>query len=199
MFASLGTKTRDDLWSSNYWSRVNFGTRQPGSPFLKSPRFSRRQWPPANNGCRIANWKHFPERHQTQLCSPPASNLDCLGLDSRGFYDAFGTIESVNRGLQRRYLSTTIAATMLASSTMARQLVRSQHKTMPAFQAVGFLLQQQRGYATPMGAPKNFRIKQRPEWDQEKEGTFERAGKYFLMTEMARGMYVLLEQFFRPP
>jgi len=24
-------------------------------------------------------------------------------------------------------------------------------------------------------------------------------GKFFLMTEMARGMYVLLEQFFRPP
>jgi len=28
-------------------------------------------------------------------------------------------------------------------------------------------------------------------WDQ--------AGNYFLLTEMMRGMYVVLEQFFRPP
>jgi hypothetical protein len=27
----------------------------------------------------------------------------------------------------------------------------------------------------------------------------DRVGKYFLLTEMARGMYVVLEQFFRPP
>lgn len=37
------------------------------------------------------------------------------------------------------------------------------------------------------------------EWDQEAEGTMTKVGKYFLMTEMFRGMYVLLEQFFRPP
>jgi NADH dehydrogenase (ubiquinone) Fe-S protein 8 len=57
-----------------------------------------------------------------------------------------------------------------------------------------------RGYATPSGPPpKGFRLRPQPEWDQEKEGTFDKAGKYFLLTEMARGMYVLLEQFFRPP
>jgi NADH dehydrogenase (ubiquinone) Fe-S protein 8 len=57
-----------------------------------------------------------------------------------------------------------------------------------------------RGYATPAGPPpKGFRIPPPTEWDQEKEGTFDRLGKYFLLTEMARGMYVLLEQFFRPP
>ena len=27
----------------------------------------------------------------------------------------------------------------------------------------------------------------------------DKAGKYFLLGEMARGMYVVLEQFFRPP
>ncbi|KAL6866443.1 ndufs8, ubiquinone oxidoreductase 23 kd subunit [Amphichorda felina] len=60
--------------------------------------------------------------------------------------------------------------------------------------------QQTRGYATPKGPPPaNFRTSQRVEWAWEKDSTLDRLGKYFLMTEMARGMYVLLEQFFRPP
>jgi NADH dehydrogenase (ubiquinone) Fe-S protein 8 len=57
-----------------------------------------------------------------------------------------------------------------------------------------------RGYATPHGPPPTgFRVKPLKEWDEEKEGTFDRLGRIFLMTEMARGMYVLLEQFFRAP
>ncbi|KAB5513181.1 oxidoreductase-like protein [Coniochaeta sp. 2T2.1] len=57
-----------------------------------------------------------------------------------------------------------------------------------------------RGYATPAGPPpKNFRLKPQQSWDQDKEGTFTKIGKYFLLAEMARGMYVALEQFFRPP
>lgn len=60
--------------------------------------------------------------------------------------------------------------------------------------------QQQRGYATPMGPPpKNFRTSRQTEWPWDKETTLDRMGKYFLLTEMARGMYVLMEQFFRPP
>ena len=58
----------------------------------------------------------------------------------------------------------------------------------------------QRGYATPAGPPpQGFRLKPKPRWDQEKESTADKMGKYFLLLEMARGMYVLLEQFFRPP
>jgi NADH dehydrogenase (ubiquinone) Fe-S protein 8 len=57
----------------------------------------------------------------------------------------------------------------------------------------------QRGYATPMGPPpKGFRTSKPIEWAGDKDSTLDRLGKYFLMTEMARGMYVLLEQFFRP-
>lgn len=57
-----------------------------------------------------------------------------------------------------------------------------------------------RGYATPAGPPpKGFRLQKQPEWNEEKEPTFDKIGKYFLLAEMARGMYVLLEQFFRPP
>lgn len=57
-----------------------------------------------------------------------------------------------------------------------------------------------RGYATPLGPPpKGFRQQPPKKWDEDTESTFNKMGKYFLMTEMARGMYVLLEQFFRPP
>ncbi|KAG8409425.1 ndufs8, ubiquinone oxidoreductase 23 kd subunit [Metarhizium acridum] len=59
---------------------------------------------------------------------------------------------------------------------------------------------QTRGYATPAGPPpKNFRTSRHTEWPWDKEKTLDRLGKYFLLTEMARGMYVLMEQFFRPP
>lgn len=37
------------------------------------------------------------------------------------------------------------------------------------------------------------------QWTWDRDSTLDRMGKFFLMTEMARGMYVLLEQFFRPP
>lgn len=54
--------------------------------------------------------------------------------------------------------------------------------------------------ATPSGPPPaGFRLPKPERWDQSKESTLDKAGKYFLLTEMARGMYVVLEQFFRPP
>jgi len=57
-----------------------------------------------------------------------------------------------------------------------------------------------RGYATPAGPPpKGFRITRPKEWHEEAEGTMTKVSNYFLLTEMFRGMYVLLEQFFRPP
>jgi NADH dehydrogenase (ubiquinone) Fe-S protein 8 len=72
--------------------------------------------------------------------------------------------------------------------------------SLPAAQPMMAVMQAVRTYATPHGPPpKNFRLKPAPTWEQEKEGTFDKIGKYFLLAEMARGMYVLLEQFFRPP
>lgn len=47
--------------------------------------------------------------------------------------------------------------------------------------------------------PDGFRIAPPAKWNENKESVWDQAGKYFLLTEMARGMYVLLEQFFRPP
>ncbi|KAL7945015.1 hypothetical protein V8C42DRAFT_324319 [Trichoderma barbatum] len=91
------------------------------------------------------------------------------------------------------------AAAMLAK----RQLARAPASTSSLMMATRMLAtpyHQQRGYATPKGPPpQNFRTSQQVEWAWEKDSLLDRLGKYFLMTEMARGMYVLLEQFFRPP
>lgn len=49
------------------------------------------------------------------------------------------------------------------------------------------------------GAPgADFRIKKETGWGEE-ETALDKAGRTFLMMEMLRGMYVVLEQFFRPP
>ena len=55
-------------------------------------------------------------------------------------------------------------------------------------------------FATPAGPPpQGFRLPRKERWDESKETSLDKAGKYFLLTEMMRGMYVVLEQFFRPP
>ncbi|KAL2109097.1 hypothetical protein VUR80DRAFT_2961 [Thermomyces stellatus] len=85
---------------------------------------------------------------------------------------------------------------MLAATTRQLPLAASRvglGRALPA----AFAASARRGYALPAGPPpSNFRITKKPE---ETESTMDRAGNYFLMTEMLRGMYVLLEQFFRPP
>ncbi|KAG4221627.1 hypothetical protein PC116_g29897 [Phytophthora cactorum] len=79
---------------------------------------------------------------------------------------------------------------------LSRQLVRRQ----PVAASTVARIVAQRTYATPAGTPvKGFRTPPPKRWDEQEDGTFERAGKYFLLTEMFRGMYVALENFFRPP
>lgn len=99
----------------------------------------------------------------------------------------------------------------MLSTTSTRQLARAAaaassvsspsallSRTTPA--AVQHAMLTRRCYATPMGPPpKGFRQAPPKKWDEDTEATFDKLGKYFLLTEMARGMYVLLEQFFRPP
>ncbi|KAL9018546.1 MAG: hypothetical protein Q9185_004148 [Variospora sp. 1 TL-2023] len=54
--------------------------------------------------------------------------------------------------------------------------------------------------ALPAGPPPaGFRLPRAKRWDEGTETSLDKAGKYFLMTEMLRGMYVVIEQFFRPP
>jgi len=54
--------------------------------------------------------------------------------------------------------------------------------------------------ATPSGPPpQGFRLPAPSRWDSAKETTLDKAGNYFLLLELFRGMYVVLEQFFRAP
>lgn len=54
--------------------------------------------------------------------------------------------------------------------------------------------------ATPQGPPpRSFRLPEQTRWHNDKESIMDRAGNYFMLTEIFRGMYVVLEQFFRPP
>ncbi|OCT47574.1 NADH-ubiquinone oxidoreductase [Cladophialophora carrionii] len=53
--------------------------------------------------------------------------------------------------------------------------------------------------ALPLGPPPSgFRLPKPKRFD-EGEALMDKASNYFLLTEMLRGMYVVLEQFFRPP
>ncbi|KAK5102019.1 ndufs8, ubiquinone oxidoreductase 23 kd subunit [Lithohypha guttulata] len=53
--------------------------------------------------------------------------------------------------------------------------------------------------ALPAGPPPaNYRLPKPKRFD-EGESSLNKASKYFLLMEMFRGMYVVLEQFFRPP
>ena len=90
-----------------------------------------------------------------------------------------------------------MAPALQASTAM---LARRQLTTSSSLMAARLFVAQQRGYATPQGPPPaNFRTSRQVKWTWDNESTLDRVGKFFLMTEMARGMYVLLEQFFRPP
>jgi hypothetical protein len=54
--------------------------------------------------------------------------------------------------------------------------------------------------ALPKGTPpSNFRLPPEINWENDPEPMSDRIGKYFLMNELFRGAYVVLEQFFRPP
>lgn len=87
--------------------------------------------------------------------------------------------------------------TTSTAAVLSRQLVRRQ--PLPAAATIARIVAQ-RSYATPAGPPPpNFRLPRSKRWDDETETTLDRNGRYFLMTEMFRGMYVALEQYFRPP
>jgi NADH dehydrogenase (ubiquinone) Fe-S protein 8 len=92
--------------------------------------------------------------------------------------------------------------TMLARTRPAATLFRSSQFAsgrLPSPAAVAFFSTTLSRAATPAGPPPpGFRLPKPKRWD-EGEGALDRAGKYFLLMEMFRGMYVSLEQFFRPP
>lgn len=47
--------------------------------------------------------------------------------------------------------------------------------------------------------PEGFRIPRPATWEESKEGALAKATKWFLLAEMFRGMYIVLEMYFRAP
>ncbi|KAI5244535.1 NADH-ubiquinone oxidoreductase subunit [Aureobasidium subglaciale] len=90
----------------------------------------------------------------------------------------------------------TMAAAVLRNS--ARPLVASPRLFTPA--STSLFSTSAARFASGSGAPaQGYRMPAPARWDQQKESTADKLGNYFLLTEMMRGMYVVLEQFFRPP
>ncbi|KAI6245693.1 NADH-ubiquinone oxidoreductase [Erysiphe necator] len=86
-------------------------------------------------------------------------------------------------------------------TNLSRQLthIANPYRSTNPF-TIGIRGQNSRSFATPSGPPPSkFRLPTPKRWNESKESVLDKAGTYFLMTEMFRGMYVVLEQFFRPP
>lgn len=88
---------------------------------------------------------------------------------------------------------------MATSRSVARLIAFRRSPFMPIGSAANFSSSVSRA-ATPAGPPQpGFRLPPPKRWDQGAESSLDKASKYFLMAEIFRGMYVVLEQFFRPP
>ena len=95
----------------------------------------------------------------------------------------------------------TITALARARPTSATAfLARSAFRPATTTAAAAAFSTTSRTSASGVGAPPaNFRPARPLRFDEKKDSLFDHAGNYFLLTEMFRGMYVVLEQFFRPP
>ncbi|KAK5124506.1 hypothetical protein LTR85_001723 [Meristemomyces frigidus] len=78
-------------------------------------------------------------------------------------------------------------------------LLANAARTSFAAQQHAFSTTARRAATTEGPPPANFRLPKPERWNEKKDNVWDRAGNYFLLTEMVRGMYVVLEQFFRPP
>lgn len=102
-------------------------------------------------------------------------------------------------------LSSPLFGFIMASSKSVMRLVASGRPTLsssslrPLGSTANFSSSVRRA-ALPAGPPQpGFRLSPPKRWDQSEESSLDKATKYFLMSEIFRGMYVVLEQFFRPP
>lgn len=88
---------------------------------------------------------------------------------------------------------------MTAPRSVARLVAYRRSSFMPLGSTANFSSSASRA-ATPAGPPQpGFRLPPPKRWDQGSESSLDKASKYFLMAELFRGMYVVLEQYFRPP
>ncbi|KAK4936620.1 ndufs8, ubiquinone oxidoreductase 23 kd subunit [Elasticomyces elasticus] len=87
-----------------------------------------------------------------------------------------------------------LVARPLTTSATLRQVERS-----PFLRATAQFHTSSPRNALPSGPPpQGYRLPRPKRWD-EGENVADKASNYFLLTEMMRGMYVVMEQFFRAP
>jgi NADH dehydrogenase (ubiquinone) Fe-S protein 8 len=88
----------------------------------------------------------------------------------------------------------------MASTRQIARLVASRRSPfMPLGSTANFSSSAIRA-ATPAGPPQpGFRLPAQKTWENDGKSAMNRASEYFLLMEMFRGMYVVIEQFFRPP
>ncbi len=105
------------------------------------------------------------------------------------------------------YATTTLTPTAMSAPRSLSALTRSRlgnravnqcASVRPAFAAT-FSTSSSRQATTGGAPPAGFRLPRPVKWNERKDSVWDQAANYFLFTEMARGMWVLLEQFFRPP
>lgn len=97
-----------------------------------------------------------------------------------------------------RPASRLVARPSTASAILLRQVQGDRSPFLRTATAAQFHTSSPR-HALPSGPPpRGYRLP-RPKRFDEGEHVLDKASNYFLLTEMFRGMYVVLEQFFRPP
>lgn len=159
------------------------------------------------------NWQLALQLHFSTWKPPessPTSQSDACGIFDKldiihsPFHLALSPCRhclSILSHASKKMASTLRPASRLATRPLSSTLAIRQAQPQPShlLRATSQFHTSAHRNATPMGAPpKGFRLPKPKRFD-EGEKFLDQASNYFLMTEMLRGMYVVLEQFFRPP
>lgn len=134
----------------------------------------------------------------------PVLGLDITSIQLREFdephrHSSTSTPPSLSPPPASTMASTKPLAMLCRPSTQLLRASRTSASS-PWIQAAAAFSTAQARYATPTGPPPSkFRLARPERWNESKTSALDQAGQFFLLTEMARGMYVVLEQFFRPP
>lgn len=88
---------------------------------------------------------------------------------------------------------------MASSKAVTRLVATYGRQTIPLIRAAPAVTHSFSTSAVRAAAPpEGFRLGTPKRWDQTGEASLDKASKFFLLSEMMRGMYVVLEQFFKP-
>lgn len=109
------------------------------------------------------------------------------------------SLNTIPHGTHHSYHSSTMASSLLRPLVFRPASILPIRSTRFILPAASFSTSTPLAHATvPRTSASAFRVGGPKHWE-DGDTTLDIAGKHFLMLEMLRGMYVVLEQFFRPP